>query len=731
MLVMKNYLIKTENALSAVLGYEGENNARKLRIKTTDDLTGIASINLLIGTLDCGQMTVSQVQNYKIIEMVITEEMLGTPGMKYCQLVMKNTNGSMVLKSNQFNMFVRSSNIADRIYVCTEEAIKAALDALIEEGVLAALEIGDEDITTPKIAGNAVTHEKLAPVINDMLGGIFTPINDIEFTNGLYRADKNNGYVVGLVGTGEWRCAVIDASDVNLLRVSIHMYGASDYSIILADENDVMIEQKLQPGEKTPYYVDKYPFIVPPNCTKVYLNDRVIGVTDDKSFKLESMATIDRINSPIIHDLATLGDIIDIEEAIKNGNLSQAEITLLDYGMIGNMGDVISERITQAPNYKHCSIPKTTAFYKISTYTTTSNYYPYFILGVDKNGKIVYQNGDNTTGGQREFYVYLPDSVTDLYVTGSNNGTITVWEVEPMSIPQQFASIEKKYYLKDGEIAALKTIIALNRDNRLLNFAFITDTHSNQYDASSYIASLKRISKSRTLDAIFHGGDVLSTVFNGVPVSLDEYFEAELDAINDYTEIDGIVFVKGNHDNGHDPGGTNNISKPQYNFLFGDSLNGFVKNDSDDGHYGYKDFPKMKIRLIVLESFKETGGEGTSVDQDNWLEEVALDLPGSGWGVIVLTHYLSANQQYDSVRNILSNFSETNTLIAVICGHNHAGMYTTEYGFNLIGVKAGFNGYSAFTVDTYNQILHETRVGIGESRDFHYGAGTSNNYQII
>ena len=47
---MRDYLIKTGNAYSAVLGYEGENNARTLRIKTTDDISDFASVNLLIDT---------------------------------------------------------------------------------------------------------------------------------------------------------------------------------------------------------------------------------------------------------------------------------------------------------------------------------------------------------------------------------------------------------------------------------------------------------------------------------------------------------------------------------------------------------------------------------------------------------------------------------------------------------------------------------------------------------
>lgn len=161
MLSMRDYLIKTGNAYSAVLGYEGENNARTLRIKTTDDISDFASVNLLIDTLDCGQMAVTRVSNYYVIEMVITEEMLGLPGMKTCQLVMKDESGDVVLKTNQFYMWCRSSNIADRIYVSTADAIKEAISALIDEGRMEEHTISDNSISGEKLMDRIISIDKL------------------------------------------------------------------------------------------------------------------------------------------------------------------------------------------------------------------------------------------------------------------------------------------------------------------------------------------------------------------------------------------------------------------------------------------------------------------------------------------------------------------------------------------------------------------------------------------
>ena len=95
------------------LGYEGENNSRTLQIKTTDDLADFATVNLLIDTLDCGAMTVETVSNYKVLSMVLTAGMLGEAGKKTCQLLMMDAEGTVIKKTNQFQMVVNTSNTVD------------------------------------------------------------------------------------------------------------------------------------------------------------------------------------------------------------------------------------------------------------------------------------------------------------------------------------------------------------------------------------------------------------------------------------------------------------------------------------------------------------------------------------------------------------------------------------------------------------------------------------------
>ena len=161
MLEMRNYKIKVPTAPDALLGREGENNSRTLKIKTLDSIGGFAEIRLIIDTLDCGPMTVTSMSNFKLISMVIGEDMLGAAGVKTCQLVMLNASEDVVLKSNQFYLETTSSNVADRVYICSEDAIEQAIDALVYRGVIDRLSLVNDSVTTEKLADEAVTTEKL------------------------------------------------------------------------------------------------------------------------------------------------------------------------------------------------------------------------------------------------------------------------------------------------------------------------------------------------------------------------------------------------------------------------------------------------------------------------------------------------------------------------------------------------------------------------------------------
>lgn len=103
---MQDYTI-TDRA-PVLIGYEGENLSRNFTVETADDLSGIASIELLLGDVNCGAMTV----NTDDTEITISLDafMIGRAGYKKAQLIMLDDTGAVVMKSNQFDVLVGASN---------------------------------------------------------------------------------------------------------------------------------------------------------------------------------------------------------------------------------------------------------------------------------------------------------------------------------------------------------------------------------------------------------------------------------------------------------------------------------------------------------------------------------------------------------------------------------------------------------------------------------------------
>ena len=179
-LTMTGFTVRTASD-RWTLGYEGENNSRTLRIKTTDDLTDFATVNLLIDTLDCGAMTVTTVGNIKVLSMVLTAGMLGAAGMKTCQLLMMDSEGTVIKKTNQFYMVVGHSNVIEGtvpdspVIIAITDYIDDAINERVGDEILegkindwlddhpeATTTVQDGSITEAKLHDGAVTDSKTA-----------------------------------------------------------------------------------------------------------------------------------------------------------------------------------------------------------------------------------------------------------------------------------------------------------------------------------------------------------------------------------------------------------------------------------------------------------------------------------------------------------------------------------------------------------------------------------------
>lgn len=179
-LTMTGFTVRTASD-RWTLGYEGENNSRTLQIKTTDDLTDFATVNLLIDTLDCGAMTVTTVGNFKVLSMILTAGMLGEAGEKTCQLLMMDAEGTIIKKTNQFQMIVNTSNTVDGMapdspsviiitdYIeekvnehISDEFLEGKINDWLDDHPEATTTVQDGSITEAKLHDGAVTDSKTA-----------------------------------------------------------------------------------------------------------------------------------------------------------------------------------------------------------------------------------------------------------------------------------------------------------------------------------------------------------------------------------------------------------------------------------------------------------------------------------------------------------------------------------------------------------------------------------------
>lgn len=299
------------------------------------------------------------------------------------------------------------------------------------------------------------------------------------------------------------------------------------------------------------------------------------------------------------------------------------------------------------------------------------------------------------------------------------------------------------------------TVVEYNRSQKFINIGFVTDTHSNENDASFAINTMNAILATKMMDVCVHGGDIITTK----DLSRDTEGMAPGDYIREmcsnmafYKNHGDMIFVKGNHDINHSNVASENATSYQYHMMMQNHIKDAVFNENDPFTcYFYKDFTNEKVRMIVLDSFPNDP-DALNIDsvQLTWLYETALRTVEDGWTVIVFSHLFvdssTSNNSLKKACNIFKAFNHRGTsygdnneyyfddditthFVGVIHGHLHTDAYkgpeaqTYIEDFNIIGVRNGFGITAAvdiFTIDTQAKKLYQSRIGYGISRTYNY-----------
>lgn len=144
------------------VGIEGEHAARALVVETKDDLNAFASVNLIIDDLDCGTMTKTTSGGTTTLSKVLTSSMIGHSGRKICQLIMVNSDNTVVQKSSQFEAYVGRANEIERsvddgvtIIILSEAVTEMAREAATAAAQEAAADVVEECQTIANAAAGS------------------------------------------------------------------------------------------------------------------------------------------------------------------------------------------------------------------------------------------------------------------------------------------------------------------------------------------------------------------------------------------------------------------------------------------------------------------------------------------------------------------------------------------------------------------------------------------------
>lgn len=216
-------------------------------------------------------------------------------------------------------------------------------------------------------------------------------------------------------------------------------------------------------------------------------------------------------------------------------------------------------------------------------------------------------------------------------------------------------------------------------------FIFITDEHL-MYNAGHSPALIRYIADKCKITTLVDGGDLAD---HGSEAFAEEYRKHF-----PYT----IHHACGNHE------WMNPISGDKLYYMLDMYNNNQIGNPRE--HYYYYDNPQQKLRYIVLNAYINNSNPSTLAavsgynnTQLAWLD-TALTLPGDGWNVIIITHWINSYNpsSMSGTQDFLNKFDSFNSthannkILFVMVGHTHwDAIWHTTGGIPIIATTCDKN----------------------------------------
>lgn len=353
--------------------------------------------------------------------------------------------------------------------------------------------------------------------------------------------------------------------------------------------------------------------------------------------------------------------------------------------------------------------------------------------------------------------------------------------INPLALYDRYGSaLGTSVYQASGLISAINNVENTVNGYTGTKFAYLTDLHlsgngqlmlgKNTVNPYWSIAVLNEVCKRGLVEAVVIGGDLINAYSQ---ISSDVIYESTLEdatgriqALLAAIDTNGLPMyvVKGNHDlnTKYDDVMSNTDYPNKVNDTVWQSLTepyatNAVYNSEDKSGYLYADLSN-NVRLCVWNQYTgdcidSTGsdGDGTSNTESYWMRDTAYED-----GKICVTIYHNPESYATNEGMYTRYFVDGGTYggktwtggqkAFVINSHNHAdnlsylfeGVMTqnvpqfnvdrafavTESTASNVTIDSGNDRacVSIFTIDTVNDIVYETRIGRGESRQASYGA---------
>ena len=327
------------------------------------------------------------------------------------------------------------------------------------------------------------------------------------------------------------------------------------------------------------------------------------------------------------------------------------------------------------------------------------------------------------------------------------------------------------------------TILFYNKNNKNLNFAFITDTHCNGYyggeKADKNSKLFAKIANEKFVDFAAFGGDLYSAYnldySDGVnaasemiryiedmhtlllPVKGNHDSNSKYMALADMSDLDwehNTYYIYSNADHGyvvvtenewdgetplHEgtfPDATQAFSSTEYYTLMQTRAQDYVVKDTDNPYraWYYKDFNEYKIRVIVLDAFDKGDSETVAIHgpQLKWFAEKALDLTNkptpSQWEVLILSHYYSkANNDYtNKFQAVTDAFMAGGSVSGTLNQVSYSANYAPQGNGTIIAMIHGHQHADTYS-NAYGGFNH---IGVTRGYAKVDEQGTANEYAI-